>query len=69
MCPQEHQPWAGDVLPGATHCREPGLPALPHLSLFSQPGLYLPFMNVFIYKPFPGWKKPFALQREIPFSW
>jgi len=26
------------------------------------------FTNAFIYKPFPGWNKPFAPEREIPFS-
>ena len=46
---------------------EPGPPALPHLSLFSLLGVYMLFINVFIYKPFPSWKKAFALEREIPF--
>lgn len=47
---------------------EPGPPPVPHLSLCSLLGVYVLYINAFIYKAFPSWKKHFAVEREIPFS-
>lgn len=38
-------------------------------SLCSLLGVYMLYTNAFIYKAFSSWKKPFAVEREIPFSW
>lgn len=47
---------------------EPEPPPLTHLSLCSLLGVYMLYINAFIYKAFPSWEKPFGVEREIPFS-
>lgn len=69
MCPGDLFPWAGDTIPGAG-CLSMSLGHhLCPISLCSLLGVYMLYTNAFIYKAFSSWKKPFAVEREIPFSW